>query len=62
MKLHVSDSSSVQHQEFFITHTAMVYVILKFHTWEKNYYCIYMYNVVKIVKHVVDKILYYIKS
>jgi len=25
--LHVSDSSSVDHQEFFIVHTAMVYVI-----------------------------------
>ena len=25
--LHVSDSSSVHHQEFFIVHTAMVYVI-----------------------------------
>jgi len=25
--LHVSDSSSVQHQEFFTVHTAMVYVI-----------------------------------
>jgi len=27
MKLHVSDSSSVHHQEFFTVHTAMVYVI-----------------------------------
>jgi len=27
MKLHVSDSSSVHHQEFFSVHTAMVYVI-----------------------------------
>jgi len=26
--LHVSDSSSVHHQEFFTAHTAMVYVIL----------------------------------
>ena len=26
--LHVSDSSSVHHQEFFTVHTAMVYVIL----------------------------------
>ena len=25
--LHVSDSSSVHHQEFFTVHTAMVYVI-----------------------------------
>jgi hypothetical protein len=25
--LHVSDSSSVHHQEFFTIHTAMVYVI-----------------------------------
>jgi len=25
--LHVSDSSSVQHQEFFTVHTAVVYVI-----------------------------------
>jgi len=25
--LHVSDSSSVRHQEFFTVHTAMVYVI-----------------------------------
>ena len=29
--LHVSDSSSVHHQQFFTVHTAMVYVILKFH-------------------------------
>jgi len=27
MKLHVSDSSSAHHQEFFTVHTAMVYVI-----------------------------------
>jgi len=27
MKLHVLDSSSVHHQEFFTVHTAMVYVI-----------------------------------
>ena len=27
IKLHVSDSSSVHHQEFFTVHTAMVYVI-----------------------------------
>jgi len=27
MKLHVSDSSSVHHQEFFTVHIAMVYVI-----------------------------------
>jgi len=27
MKLRVSDSSSVRHQEFFTVHTAMVYVI-----------------------------------
>ena len=27
MKLHVSDSSSVHHQEFFTVHTAMVHVI-----------------------------------
>ena len=27
MKLHVTDSSSVHHQEFFTVHTAMVYVI-----------------------------------
>jgi len=27
MKLHVSDSSSVHHQEFFTVRTAMVYVI-----------------------------------
>jgi len=27
MKLHVSDSSSVHHQEFFTVDTAMVYVI-----------------------------------
>jgi len=26
-KLHVSDSSSVHHQEFFTVHTEMVYVI-----------------------------------
>ena len=25
MKLHVSDSSSIHHQEFFSVHTAMVY-------------------------------------
>jgi len=30
--LHVSDSSSVQHQEFFTVHTAMVYVIQVFLT------------------------------
>ena len=28
IKLHVSDSSSVHHQEFFTVHTAVVYVIL----------------------------------
>ena len=27
IKLHVSDSSSVYHREFFTVHTAMVYVI-----------------------------------
>jgi len=27
IKLHVSDSSSVHHQEFFNVHTAMVYVM-----------------------------------
>jgi len=27
MKLHISESSSVHHQEFFTVHTAMVYVI-----------------------------------
>ena len=27
MKLHVSNSSSVHHQEFFTVHTAVVYVI-----------------------------------
>jgi len=27
MKLHVLDSSSVHHQEFFTVHTAVVYVI-----------------------------------
>jgi len=27
IKLHVTDSSSVHHQEFFTVHTAMVYVI-----------------------------------
>jgi len=27
IKLHVLDSSSVHHQEFFTVHTAMVYVI-----------------------------------
>ena len=27
IKLHVSDSPSVHHQEFFTVHTAMVYVI-----------------------------------
>ena len=30
MKLHVSDSSSVHHQEFFTVHTVMVYVTLIF--------------------------------
>jgi len=59
--LHVLDSSSVYHQEFFTVHTAMVYVILKCHKWVKLL-CIYVYIVVKIVKHVVDKILGYIKS
>jgi len=33
--LRVSDSSSVRHQEFFTVHTAMVYVIVKFHKWVK---------------------------
>jgi len=27
IKLHVSDSSSVHHQQFFTVHTAMIYVI-----------------------------------
>ena len=60
--LHVSDSSSVHHQEFFIVHTAMVYVIQKFHKWVKLLVYIYVYIVVKIVKHVVNKILCYTKS
>jgi len=30
IKVHVSDSSSVHHQEFFTVHTAMVYVIQVF--------------------------------
>jgi hypothetical protein len=29
--LHVSESSSVHHQEFFTVHTTTVYVTLKFH-------------------------------
>ena len=33
--LRVSDSSSVHLQEFFTVHTAMVYVIQKFHKWVK---------------------------
>jgi len=34
MKLYkFRDSSSVHHQEFFTVHTAMLYVILKFHKW-----------------------------
>jgi hypothetical protein len=33
--LHVSDSCSAHREEFFTVHTAMVYVILKFHKWVK---------------------------
>ena len=35
--IHVLDSSSVHHQEFFTVHTAMVYVILKISQMGKNY-------------------------
>jgi hypothetical protein len=34
--LHVSESSSVYHQEFFTVHTTMVYVIMKFYKWVKG--------------------------
>jgi len=35
--LHVLDSSSVHHQEFFNVHTAIVYVIPKISQMGKNY-------------------------
>ena len=44
--LHVSDSSSVHHQEFFTVHTVMVYVIqvcrqLSANLYDINHYCVY---------------------
>jgi len=44
-------------RNFFTVHTAMVYVLLKFHKWLGLLLYIYMYIVVTIVKHDVDKIL-----
>ena len=43
--LHVSDSSSVYHQEFSAVHTAMVCVILKFYPFVKFQYDIHHYCV-----------------
>ena len=37
--LHVSDSSSVHHQEFFTVHTAMVYVIQRNCLKNVEFYC-----------------------
>jgi len=39
--LHVSDSSSVHHKEFFTVHTAMVYVIQLTRKLSANLYDIY---------------------
>jgi len=41
IKLHVSDSSSVHHQEFFTVHTAMAYVIQLASRMSANLYDIY---------------------
>jgi len=46
---------------FFTVHTAMVYIILKISQMGTNYKCIHVHNIVRIVKHVVDKVLCYKK-